>query len=48
MNKISRAVETATKDLDAGARERVLSWFVDWTDAQLRDARRELDNHAVE
>jgi hypothetical protein len=35
MNKISKAVETATEGLDPGARGRVLSWFAAWTDAQL-------------
>ncbi len=40
MNRISRAVETATEGLDAAAAERVLQWFVDWTYAQLETARR--------
>jgi len=40
MNRISRAVETATAELDPGERERVLGWFADWTLAQLDAARR--------
>jgi len=40
MNRISRAVETATAELDPGERERVLGWFADWTYAQLETARR--------
>jgi len=40
MNRISRAVETATAELDPGERERVLGWFADWTHAQLETARR--------
>jgi hypothetical protein len=39
MNKISKAVEAATDRLDAGARERVLQWFVDWTYAQIEVVR---------
>jgi hypothetical protein len=39
MNKISKAVETATEGLDPGARGRVLSWFAAWTDAQLAQTR---------
>lgn len=35
MNKISKAVETATEPLDPGAQARVLSWFAAWTVAQL-------------
>ena len=41
MNKISKAVETATEGLDPGAREQVLSWFAAWADAQLAEARRQ-------
>ena len=40
MNRISRAVETATIELDPGEKERVLGWFADWTIAQLDAARR--------
>jgi len=40
MNRISRAVESATADLDPGERERVLGWFADWTIAQLDTALR--------
>ncbi len=40
MNRISRAVEAATAELDPGERERVLGWFADWTLAQLDAARR--------
>lgn len=36
MNKISKAVETSTADLDEGAKGRVLGWFVDWTYAQIQ------------
>ena len=39
MNRISRAVETATVELDPGERERVLGWFADWTLAQLTARR---------
>ena len=39
MNKISKAVESSTADLDEGARERVLGWFVEWTAAQLRQGK---------
>jgi hypothetical protein len=35
MNKISKAVETTTENLDAGEKARVLTWFINWTHAQL-------------
>ena len=46
MNRISRAVETATEGLDAAAAERVLQWFVDWTYAQIEVCREQ--RHASE
>ena len=41
MNKISKAVETATEGLEPGARERVLQWFVDWAQSQVENVHHE-------
>ncbi len=46
MNRISRAVETATVELGWGEKERVLQWFVDWTYAQIEVCREQ--RHASE
>ena len=41
MNKISKAVEAAINDLDASGKSRVLTWFINWTNAQLSDTAKE-------